>query len=129
MKYILIAFAFAFGVMNALGQSNLIPAPAEYSVRSGSISSKEMAGLHEKVRISPKALLRLLKDRKLEDWQLKSAYQLELRKKGVKIVAADEEGVFYARQTLKMMAALDSSVAYCTILDWPRFPYRGVMLD
>ena len=129
MKYILIAFAFSFGVMNALGQSNLIPAPAEYSVRSGSISSKELAGLREKVRISPKALLRLLKDRKLEDWQLKSAYQLELGKKGVKIVAADEEGVFYARQTLKMMASMDSSVTCCTILDWPRFRYRGVMLD
>ena len=129
MKYILIAFAFSFGVMNAQAQLNLIPAPAEYSVRSGSISSKELAGLREKVRISPKALLRLLKDRKLEDWQLKSAYQLELGKKGVKIVAADEEGVFYARQTLKMMASLDSSLACCTILDWPRFRYRGVMLD
>ena len=127
MKYILIAFAFAFGVMNAQAQLNLIPAPAEYSVRSGSISSKEMASLHEKVRISPKALLRLLKDRKLEDWQLKSAYQLELRKKGVKIVAADEEGVFYARQTLRMMASMDSSVTCCTILDWPRFRHRGVI--
>ena len=132
MKYILIAFAFAFGVMNAQAQvqpADLIPAPVEYSARSGCINSKEMACLREKVRISPKALLRLLKGRKLEDWQLKSAYQLELGKKGVKIVAADEEGVFYARQTLRMMAALDSSLTCCTILDWPRFRYRGVMLD
>ena len=139
MKKILIALAFVCGVMNAQTQAlptNLIPAPAEYSVRPGSISSKEMAGLHEKVRISEKALLRRLEGRKLEDWQLKSAYLLELGKKGVnqrstqvKIVAADEEGVFYARQTLKMMASLDSSLACCTILDWPRFRYRGVMLD
>ena len=132
MKYILISLAFAFGLTNVQAQAqptDLIPAPAEYSVSPGCISSKEMAGLHEKVRISPKALLRLLKGRKLEDWQLKSAYQLELGKKGVKIVAADEEGVFYARQTLRMMAALDSSLTCCTILDWPRFRYRGVMLD
>ena len=139
MKKILIALAFVCGMMNAQAQAlptNLIPAPAEYSVRPGSISSKEMAGLHEKVRISEKALLRRLEGRKLEDWQLKSAYLLELGKKGVnqrstqvKIVAADEEGVFYARQTLKMMASLDSSLTCCTILDWPRFRYRGVMLD
>ena len=109
--------------------TNLIPAPVAYSVRPGSISSKDMASLHEKVRISEKALLRRLGGRKLTDWQLKSAYWIELGKKGAKIVAADEEGVFYARQTLKMMACLDSSLTCCTILDWPRFRYRGVMLD
>ena len=132
MKRILIALAFVCGAMNAPAQpmpTNLIPTPAAYSVRSGSIEPKEMAGLHEKVRISEKALLRLLEGRKLADWQLKSAYWLELGKKGVKIVAADKEGVFYARQTLKMMASLDSPAACCTILDWPRFRYRGVMLD
>ena len=131
MKGILLALAFVCGLMcvKAQAQLNLIPAPVEYSARSGCISSKEMAGLHEKVRISQKTLLRLLKGRKLEDWQLKSAYQLELGKKGVKIVAADEEGVFYARQTLRMMASLNSSVTCCTILDWPRLRYRGVMLD
>ena len=130
MKRILIAFTLACGVMNTKAQpTNLIPAPVEYSVRSGSISSKDMASLHEKVRISEKALLRRLEGRKLADWQLKSAYWLELGKKSVKIEAADEEGVFYARQTLRMMASLDSSLTCCTILDWPRFRYRGVMLD
>ena len=130
MKRILIALALAFGPMNAQPQpTNLIPAPVEYSVRPGSVSLDKLAGQGEKVRISPKALLRRLEGRKLADWQLKSAYWLELGKKGVKIVAADEEGVFYARQTLKMMASVDSSLTCCTILDWPRFCYRGVMLD
>ena len=129
MKKILIAFALAFGSLNAQPQpTNLIPAPAVYSVRSGSVSRK-IAGSGEKVRISEKALLRHLEGRKLADWQLKSAYLLELGKKGAKIVAADEEGVFDARQTLKMMASLDNSLTCCTILDWPRFRYRGVMLD
>ena len=130
MKRILIALALAFGPMNVQPQpTNLIPAPVEYSVRPGSVSLDKLAGQGEKVRISPKALLRRLEGRKLADWQLKSAYWLELGKKGVKIVAADEEGVFYARQTLKMMASVDSSLTCCTILDWPRFRYRGVMLD
>ena len=119
-KKILIAFALAFGVMSVQAQplpTNLIPAPAAYSVRSGSVSANKIAGLREKVRISEKALLRRLEGRELADWQLKSAYWLEVGKKGVKIEAADEEGVFYARQTLRMMASLDSSVACCTILD------------
>jgi len=109
--------------------SNLIPAPAVYSVRSGSTSSKDIAFTHEKVLVSEKALLRRLAGRQLADWQLKSAYWLELGKKSVKIEAADEEGVFYARQTLRMMVSLDSPLPCCTILDWPRYRYRGVMLD
>ena len=130
MKQIFLLLLLFCGAMSAKAQStNLIPAPVEYSVRSGSVSSDGMIGLREKVRISEKALLRRLEGKKLADWQLKSAYWLELGKKGVKIVAADEEGVFYARQTLKMMASLDSSVSCCTILDWPReppFPGQGL---
>ena len=97
IKGILIALTLACGVMSTKAQpqpTNLIPVPTAYSVRSGSISSKDMAGLHEKVRISEKALLRRLEGRQLADWQLKSAYWMELGKKGVKIEAADEEGVF-----------------------------------
>ncbi len=130
MKY-LITFALAWGLNDAPAQAqpNLIPAPAVYSVRPGSISRDKLSGRSEKVSISPKKLLRHLEGRNLADWQLKSAYLLELGKKGAKIVAADEEGVFYARQTLRMMALVDSSLNCCTILDWPRFRHRGVMLD
>ena len=129
---IVIAFYAVLLTATVKGQAqptNLIPAPAEYSVRTGSVCGSAMASLHEKVRVSEKALLRRLGGRELADWQLKSAYWLELGEKGVKIVAADEEGVFYARQTLKMMASLDSTLTCCTILDWPRFRHRGVMLD
>lgn len=120
MKKTLMAFALACASMFVEAQpqqTNLIPAPVAYSELSGSVAVNKMAGLREKVRISEKALLRHLEGRQLADWQLKSAYWLELGKKGVKIVAADEEGVFYARQTLRMMASTDSSVTCCTILD------------
>ena len=130
MKKILFALALACGAMSAQAQpANFIPAPVAYSPCSGSVCSQKVANLPQKVRISEKALLRHLEGRKLNDWQLKSAYWLELGKKGVKIEAADEEGVFYARQTLRMMSSLDSSLTCCTILDWPRFRHRGVMLD
>ena len=128
----LMALALAFLSKSAQAQSqptNLIPAPAVYSEQPGTISPNRLEALRQKVRISEKALRRRLEGRELADWQMKSAYWLEVGRKGVKIVAADEEGVFYARQTLKMMASLDSSVACCTILDWPRLRYRGMMLD
>ena len=128
----LMALALAFLSKSTQAQSqptNLIPAPAAYSERPGTISPNRLEASRQKVRISEKALRRRLEGRELADWQMKSAYWLEVGGKGVKIVAADEEGVFYARQTLKMMASLDSSVACCTILDWPRLRYRGMMLD
>ncbi len=108
---------------------DLIPAPVEVNVLTGEIKANELANLPEKIRISEKALLRHLEGKNLTDWQLKSAYRMEIGKKNVKIVASDQEGVFYAQQSLKMMASLDSTIACCTILDWPRFQYRGIMLD
>ena len=111
------------------GPGDLIPAPVEYSVLPGSIRTDGLTQMPEDVRISESDLRQHLNGRELADWQLKSAYWLEVGKKGVKIVAADGEGVFYARQSLKMLASLDSSVTCCTILDWPRFRYRGIMLD
>ena len=109
--------------------ATLIPVPVELTVQAGSVQSDKLASMPQKVRISKKALLRRLKGQTLTDWQVKSAYWIEIGKKKVKIVASEQEGVFYARQSLKMMTSLDSEVACCTILDWPRFQYRGVMLD
>ena len=116
-------------VMGGTQPKDIIPAPVEYSVSPGSIRADALTQLPEKVRVSEKALLRRLKGRELADWQVKSAYWLEVGKKGVKIEAADPEGVFYARQTLRMLASQDSTVAFCTVLDWPRFRYRGILLD
>ena len=116
-------------VAGGTSPADIIPAPVEYSVRPESIRADELTLLPEKIRISESAVRRHLKGRVLADWQLKSTYWLEVGKKRVKIEAADSEGVFYARQSLKMLASLDSTVACCTILDWPRFRYRGIMLD
>ncbi len=109
--------------------AQLIPAPVELIVGTDSICANKLANLPQKVDISEKALLSKLEGQELTDWQLKAAYWIEIGKRRVKIVAADKEGVFYAQQSLKMMASLDSMVNCCTILDWPRFQYRGVMLD
>lgn len=109
--------------------AQLIPAPVELIAGTDSICANKLTNLPQKVDISEKALRSKLEGHELTDWQLKAAYWMEIGKRKVKIVAADKEGVFYAQQSLKMMASLDSMVNCCTILDWPRFQYRGVMLD
>ena len=56
-------------------------------------------------------------------------YTLAVTRKGVKIVASDEAGAFYARQTLAQLVQPDGSIPCVTISDYPRFAYRGFHID
>ena len=57
-------------------------------------------------------------------------YRLAIGESGVSIVAADDAGAFYARQTLaQLRRQFDDALPQCDIEDWPDFPARGVMLD
>ena len=64
-------------------------------------------------------------------------YLLEVRGGGVTVSANSERGIFYGFQTLMQMLPADvTSTVYsavvlpeCTILDYPRFGWRGVHLD
>ena len=126
------ALALSYGckdVQPLYEPADLIPAPVEMTVTPGSISSEGLASLPVKEKISEKALLRYLEGQELTHWQIKSAYWMEITPKCVKIVAADEQGAYYARQSVKMMATINDTVACCTVLDWPRFQHRGFMLD
>lgn len=69
----------------------------------------------------------------------KEGYRLEVREAGVKLTAARPAGIFYGIQTLRQLlpAALETRTSQagpwtleaCTILDAPRFVWRGVMFD
>ncbi|MBQ8702784.1 MAG: family 20 glycosylhydrolase [Bacteroidales bacterium] len=64
-------------------------------------------------------------------------YLLEVRSTGITLSANSEHGIFYAFQTLLQMLPPDvmgtvySAVTLpeCTVLDYPRFEWRGVHLD
>ena len=56
-------------------------------------------------------------------------YNLTVTRRGVKIVASDDAGAFYARQTLAQLVQPDGSIPCVVINDWPRFPYRGFHID
>ena len=64
-------------------------------------------------------------------------YLLEVRQTGIRLSANTEVGLFYAYQTLRQMIPADvlehsySSITLpeCTVLDHPRFAWRGAHLD
>ena len=61
----------------------------------------------------------------------KEGYWLAVTPSEILIEAANSGGIFYGLQTLLQMIlnAEDAKIPCCRITDWPRFAWRGVMLD
>lgn len=59
------------------------------------------------------------------------AYRIEIDKKGVRLSANTETGIFYGLQTLLQLVnnGDNKTLPALTINDSPRFPYRGLHLD
>ncbi|BDD01191.1 beta-N-acetylhexosaminidase [Persicobacter psychrovividus] len=67
-----------------------------------------------------------------DDSQKDEGYQLVINNGVATIRSKDERGKFYAQQTLKQLQFAQDGKAYlpnCEITDYPRFGYRGFMLD
>ena len=131
MKIRLIALAAALLAANSLfaqsGPKDIIPAPVQYEITQGTTRLPQAKDMD--IRIGEKKFFSRIKGFGLEDWQVKSAYYLELTPKGLHIEAADQEGFFYAIQSAYMMNFVSPDIQCCKILDWPRFRHRGMMLD
>lgn len=60
-------------------------------------------------------------------------YELCVEPELITIVAADDAGEFYARETLKQLTTKVSTdtveVACCQIRDWPQYRWRGLLID
>ena len=100
----------------AQGPENVIPVPSDITITEGTYSFES----------EPKVTVTMVKKGIAPE-----GYELTVTPKGVKIKAATEAGVFYARQTLAQMTR-DGSVKQiqcCRITDAPRFPYRGLHVD
>ena len=67
----------------------------------------------------------------LLDFDHTESYKLEIQKKSITISAISQIGVFRAWQTLRQMLYLngDNKIGCGIIVDFPRFDYRGAMLD
>lgn len=56
-------------------------------------------------------------------------YCLDVDNSGITIRSTTGAGLFYGLQTLLQLHAQSDEIPMCTIIDEPRFAYRGIMLD
>lgn len=76
--------------------------------------------------------LQLLSGQEKLQWE--EGYKLRVTNEEIKIAANNEVGIFYGLQTLLQMLPVSAkgsvaSIPACTITDYPRFGWRGLMLD
>ena len=151
-----VVFICSFG--NAIAQSNIIPKPVSLTTQSGYFVINEQTGFsYPKNNVSIKKLVdyfgkhiqkisglnlksnqttnqkiefRLVNDKLLG----KEGYKLNVSKNIILIKANTKEGLFYGVQSL--MQCLPSirtnealSVPFMEVTDYPRFGWRGMMLD
>ena len=114
MKRFFTFFAGLALVTSALAQ---VPAPVQMTPVEGTPNiTKELSR-----KIGGKAFAK--KTAALPAFAREEAYELTVTPKGYKVQANTETGYFYALQTLKQMESCG------TVYDYPRFKYRGFMLD
>lgn len=70
-----------------------------------------------------KAIDAIFKKNKIKS--VPGAYFLKVAPAKIEIFAKDDDGVFYAAQTLARMIEADGKIAVCEIADWPDVPFRG----
>lgn len=121
MKRLLSAIiALSAGLCLSAQTLPVIPAPAEVSFTKGvADTAKEL-----KVRIGGKSFAR--KTAALAPFAREEAYRLALTPKGYIIEANTATGRDRALETLRQ---IPEGTGACEIFDYPRFPYRGFMLD
>ena len=120
---VLCALVIALQAGAVTGPEKIIPRPAQSENTKGTLKYDGTV----KTVLPSKSLAKVVKD--LPDFAREEAYRLTVGKKGVTIEALTEKGAFRARTSLEMMLDYGDTLRCCVITDWPRFAYRGIMLD
>ena len=97
---------------------DLLPRPKQVTVRRGTTATA-----------TPPVTVRYVKAVPGAKQNMEEAYRLRVTRRGVRIEAVTEHGVWNARQTLAQLAGEDGLLPCCSITDWPSFRIRGFMQD
>uniref|UniRef100_UPI00265A5B10 family 20 glycosylhydrolase n=1 Tax=uncultured Parabacteroides sp. TaxID=512312 RepID=UPI00265A5B10 len=103
-------------------QVNLIPKPVQMTMTGGTFQIDSLALFGGQ---SPRNVDAMIDDA----WSgSPEGYQLDVTAKGIDLRAGSPDGLFYGMQTLRQLYA-GGGVPCVSILDNPRFEYRGLHLD
>lgn len=157
-KIILLA-AFAFYSFSLAAQVNIIPRPVTMNLpgKAGSFTLnsatpiifegsgmensanflndylQEVYGFKLKISKQPASAKGIHLNFERMDKPVAGAYTLQVDSKGISISGDNEAGVFYGVQSLIQLLPVQKSsslvVPFVSINDYPRFQYRGLMLD
>jgi hexosaminidase len=153
----LLVIPFLFLILSAFGQAggiSIIPQPAEMQPGTGSFrlrggttisydnpSGKQVAemlalkldlasGFKIKVKEGTGGSIQLNINKELDSRLGTEGYKLSVTSKNIVISANQPAGLFYAMQSLlQIMPPECKSAPAVNITDYPRFPWRGIMLD
>ena len=97
----------------------ILPAPVSFERADGTSTTKDV-----EVVVGKRSFTRW--SASLPDFAKKEAYRLTITPKRIRIEANTPEGVYRAETTLRQ---LEYPYPCGVIVDYPRFPWRGIMLD
>ncbi len=126
-RTISLPLVFACALAFAAGPEKIVPAPVEAVSGDGVYRlSKPLSGSVRTV-IGGRRFARATSG--LPEFAAGEAYRLTVNGRGISVEANTETGAFYAMRSLEQMLSGGDELDYCTIFDYPRFAYRGIMLD
>lgn len=127
MNKVFYSLFFLLYLLPGQAQHNLLPSPQIFMRGKGYYHSpkKTIEDLEIKILFTDS-----IKEAKLNT---NEAYKLKIQKDTISVTAKTEDGVYWAKQTLKQLIQKEQngslSIPCCEIIDWSAFPIRGFMHD
>ncbi len=152
MRKFIVLFALLLGSLSLSAQDNQItPAPRLFEAEDGELDATQTLKLYMDEYVTDReTLLEAARATGLDiklvrrpakqgyinfisdgEYVSEEQYYLFIEEDGIEISAATPAGYFYALQTLRQLLEnnLDGKLPACSMLDYPRFEYRGILID
>ena len=152
MRKFIVIFALLLGSLSLSAQDNEItPAPRLFEAEDGELDTTQTLKLYMDEYVTDReTLLEAARATGLDiklvrrpakqgyinftsdgEYVSEEQYYLYIEEDGIEISAATPAGYFYALQTLRQLLENnpDGKLPACSMLDYPRFEYRGILID
>ncbi|MDE6651291.1 MAG: family 20 glycosylhydrolase [Paramuribaculum sp.] len=117
MKKTKLMLLIGFAALNSYAVNPIIPKPLNYTKASGELALKSIDDV----------MLHIVDT--IPGISSPEGYMLKVTPDSAVVSAKSQAGLYYGLVTLKEMADKGNRIPACTVIDEPRFSYRGMMLD